>query len=745
MKNEILNIKDKVINRIAILTVIFLTPAYILVAIRGFEFGWQSMIVFHTILYVFLIFLAFFRKRIRLSLKIIFLSSVYLFIAIVALVNFAFSAGHYYVIITIAILSILISRKYAIFTTLFLLIVYFLIGFGFMNHQLSPITDLNKLAHNPLHWTSTLVSIFSLIGIFIYAFGDIYRELLKAYEEIKTRDEKFQLLFEQANDAITLLKDGVFFDCNEKACEYFQLSKSELIGKTVQDVSPEFQSDGQESEEKAFNLVKVTLEGNPQRFEWQHKKANGEVFDVSISLNKIELQNEVYVQGILRDITDSIQQKKEVERTRNEYRDFIKYSYSGICKLELKKPMPIELSIEEQVVWLQNNAYVTECNDQYARVVDYENAIKLIGKPIRAIYRNDNDFKEIALVFIEKNYRWNNLETKETLRTGRELYTYNNLHPTIIDNKLYGFWIISIDISELKNTQKELEYHKENLEELVKRRTLDLQAATEEWKTTSEDLAEKNNIIAEQNTELQLTLKHLKETQAQLLQVEKMASLGTLTAGVSHEINNPLNYLSGTYYGFVNYFKKYGTNDEQTTNLLLSSTETAINRISAIVKGLNQFSRDNSNYDEDCDVHAIIENCLTVLYNQYKNKVDIKKDFCSQVNPILGNVGKLHQVFTNILGNSIQAIEGKGQITIKTLCDNNNIKIEISDTGCGINKENLSKITEPFFTTKPPGEGTGLGLSITYSIIKEHKGILNFKSEPLKGTKAIIKLPIKTK
>jgi PAS domain S-box-containing protein len=285
------------------------------------------------------------------------------------------------------------------------------------------------------------------------------------------------------------------------------------------------------------------------------------------------------------------------------------------------------------------------------------------------------------------------------------------------------------DITETKNYEIELEKHKFHLEQLVQQRTKDLEAL--------------NNELKLQKEEVESTLQALKEAQARMVQAEKMASLGILTAGVSHEINNPLQYLSGIYYGFSSYFETYGSQDEETTNLLLSGTETSIKRISSIVEGLNHFSRDNSNFNEDCDIHSIIDNCLTVVHSRYKYTIEIEKNYASEPIIVKGNVGKLHQVFINVLINAIQAIENEGKIKIATYLKEQNAVIEITDTGQGISKENLSKITDPFFTTKNPGKGTGLGLTISYSIINDHNGRMEFESELNKGTKTRIVLPLK--
>ena len=129
-----------------------------------------------------------------------------------------------------------------------------------------------------------------------------------------------------------------------------------------------------------------------------------------------------------------------------------------------------------------------------------------------------------------------------------------------------------------------------------------------------------------------------------------------------------------------------------------------------------------------------------MLNNQFESKFENIKNLSNKSITVPGNEGLLHQVFVNILTNSLQAIDDKGEIIVKTKISEKNIIIEITDNGIGIKEENISKITDPFFTTKDPGEGTGLGLSIAYSIIKKHNGSIVFNSEQNKGTTAIISL-----
>ena len=291
---------------------------------------------------------------------------------------------------------------------------------------------------------------------------------------------------------------------------------------------------------------------------------------------------------------------------------------------------------------------------------------------------------------------------------------------------------------------QDLKKHKDNLEKLVHEKTQDLNTAIEELQAANDELYEKNEIINSQNNELRATLQYLKETQSHLLQSEKMASLGTLTAGVAHEINNPLNFIMGAYVGLDKFFKKKNDKDPD-ISVLLSSIKTGIDRISTIINSLNHFSRNNKDLNEKCHINSILDNCLTILNNQISDKVNIKKVYAENSFTIKGDVANLHHALLNILTNSLQAIDKKGEITIKTQMDivKNRFIIEILDTGKGISKENIGKITEPFFTTKDPGKGIGLGLSIAYKIIKEHNGILEFESEVDQGTLVRIELPSK--
>ncbi|RLD80385.1 MAG: sensor histidine kinase, partial [Bacteroidetes bacterium] len=252
-----------------------------------------------------------------------------------------------------------------------------------------------------------------------------------------------------------------------------------------------------------------------------------------------------------------------------------------------------------------------------------------------------------------------------------------------------------------------------------------------------------NDNLAQQKEELITILNKLQKTQEQLVQSEKMASLGILASGVAHEINNPLNFIQGGLFGLENYFDEELENHKEKVKPLLNAINVGVERASGIVTSLNHYSRTDNTKTETCDIHEIIDDSLFMLHNKIKNKIEIQKEYAETKFTLLGNKGQLHQVMLNLLLNSVQAITKKGYISIHTEVNNNKLKVTIRDTGSGISKENMSKIFDPFFTTKEAGEGTGLGMSISLKIIEDHKGKIECKSEINKGTEVIITLPIK--
>jgi len=249
-----------------------------------------------------------------------------------------------------------------------------------------------------------------------------------------------------------------------------------------------------------------------------------------------------------------------------------------------------------------------------------------------------------------------------------------------------------------------------------------------------------NKALQEKNETIASTLTELTETRDQLIQTEKMASLGVLTAGINHEINNPLNFMVGGLENLRSFKEKHKNKEVDDFFFVF---EEGIARIKRIVNSLSHFSYYSSTENEDCDLQFIIENCINILNHKLKNRIEVTRDFDSRA-VIKGNSSQLHQVFLNIISNAAQSINDEGTIEIFSRYDekNNEIKVAIKDSGSGIPEEIRNRIFDPFFTTKEPGVGTGLGLSISYKIVKEHGGEIEVETPESGGTQFTIALPV---
>jgi two-component system NtrC family sensor kinase len=234
--------------------------------------------------------------------------------------------------------------------------------------------------------------------------------------------------------------------------------------------------------------------------------------------------------------------------------------------------------------------------------------------------------------------------------------------------------------------------------------------------------------------------RELVEMQAQLIQSEKLASLGKLAAGIAHEINNPL---GGVLIYTHLLLEDTDKDSSQYENLKKIVKETT--RCKNIVKGLLEFSRPKEPEMVPTDIHEALNRALGIFEPQalFQN-IKVQKEF-SEIPRIIADSSQLQQVFTNIIANAAEAMAGNGVLTIRTSLEKqtDRIKIELSDTGHGIKPENMTRLFEPFFTTKEVGKGTGLGLAISYGIVQKHQGSIEARSEIGKGTTFTVILPVK--
>lgn len=244
---------------------------------------------------------------------------------------------------------------------------------------------------------------------------------------------------------------------------------------------------------------------------------------------------------------------------------------------------------------------------------------------------------------------------------------------------------------------------------------------------------------------------HLKASQAQLVQSEKMASLGQMVAGIAHEMNTPLGYVSANLELIEDFSRQLQEQDAVRANAealqhfqdmdsLLNDSRYGLQQMAELVTGLRTFSRLDQSRQEEVALNECIDNALTIARNVLKPRAEVVRDFATDT-LVRCVPSQINQVLLNLLTNAAQAIEGFGRITVSTRAQPGFVDIYIRDTGKGIPEEVRQRIFDPFYTTKPVGEGTGLGLSISWQIIRQHRGQIRVRSAAGQGSVFMIRLP----
>jgi len=292
----------------------------------------------------------------------------------------------------------------------------------------------------------------------------------------------------------------------------------------------------------------------------------------------------------------------------------------------------------------------------------------------------------------------------------------------------------------------------------------------------NEEISQQKEEMKQQNEHLEDTLKNLQNTQSQLVQSEKMNSLGVLTASIAHEINNPINYVSGGVQGLETLHEElweilekyqefetitdletlenlkeevlelkeeleFNEDFKETLSYTLQDIQTGVKRIAKVVQSLQTFIRLDENDSKTINLHDNLEAILIILGNRFMGKIELKKSFVSQDLYLDGFPAKINQAFVNLLFNAEEALNGEGKIELQTSENEKYVIVSIKDDGCGIPPEIQEDIFKPLFSTKSQTENSGLGLTITQQIIEEHHGKLEVFSEVEKGTEVIIYLP----
>ncbi len=514
----------------------------------------------------------------------------------------------------------------------------------------------------------------------------------------------------------------------------------------------------------------------------------GELFDVNVIMFCIDdpkTGQPKYIGSIQRDIRSMKKAEKELLKKNQELNRIINQLKETQIELiraqeEQEKFFAlVENSLDFiSITDLESNVlYLNPAAIQMMGIEGYDYHINLLENDYMPKKARE-DFKNNVLATLEKKGVWTS-ETKITHMFSGKTLDVSSIVFYILDPKTKERkYIASIqrDITEQKAAEKKLmEAHRElvSSEEELRQNTEELKSSNENLEKTKTELEQTLQKERATRDKLDQTLKKLMDTQSQLVNSERMASLGQLTAGIAHEINNPVNFVSSNISPLKldlrdvkELLEKYESLHEAADPIdlldkirvfrdelepeylyreiesLLQGMEEGAIRTKEIVKGLRSFSRMDEEEFVPADIHEGIESALMLLRNKLKQNITVHKEF-GEIPLIDCYPGKLNQCFLNILNNASQAIEGKGDIYIRTFQSDGKIFISFKDTGKGIPDEVKNRIFEPFFTTKDVGQGTGLGLSIVFGIINSHHGHIDVLSEPGKGAEFIIRLPVK--
>lgn len=316
---------------------------------------------------------------------------------------------------------------------------------------------------------------------------------------------------------------------------------------------------------------------------------------------------------------------------------------------------------------------------------------------------------------------------------------------------LFGFYVIGL----VRIRTRSLQRKKIELEEMVDIKTQELKKTNQQLTATNLELETSKEELKQSNDELVATNEYLKKAQRQLVESEKMASLGQLTAGIAHEINNPINFISGGVQAINAVTQEFIESTERTPEKLestirdiqdlMTSINNGVNRTASIITSLKTFTSPSESIDTFINVTDCIENSIVLLRRKLADHdINIVTHYQHQ-SQVLANSSQLSQVLINLVDNAIHALKdvnGPRKIEVKTSEHNNELRIQVKDNGVGIDEKDLLHIFEPFFTTKEVGSGVGLGLSISYSIIEKHKGKISCVSKRGQGTEFTVVLPI---
>jgi two-component system NtrC family sensor kinase len=576
-------------------------------------------------------------------------------------------------------------------------------------------------------------------------------EQRKAESLLRQSEEKFRAISESAMDAIIIMNhEGVVTYWNRSAQKIFGYHEEEIVGQNLYDLLvPERLRDKQRQGFMKFQKMNQDKVTGVLFFVTALRK-DGSEFPIELSMSSIFLENEWHAVCIVRDQSERKAMETSLLKKTQDLQE--------VKENLLKKNMELEALFKDVEKAKQQWESTMDCIEEMVILVDSNYIIQKYNKAFKK-YLGLTDIEIIGKDF-NKIFAEANLPGSQPGRQRNEYYCKKSDKWFIQNISPYE------GIAEISNTGFVTTF-----------------TETTKLKLIAKELENKNRELADNREDLKKAFHKLQETQAQIIQQEKMASIGQLAAGVAHEINNPIGFISSNLKTLEDYqanifsiIEEYktlvespiqGSKPENMTDIiprqierirnleseldmdflkedipsLIEESREGTERIKKIVADLKDFAHPGKHEKVYSDINLNLDSTLNIVWNELKYKATVSKDY-GDLPQVLCYPQQMNQVFMNILVNAGQAIETQGEINISTRTENGHVKIQIGDTGPGMPPEIVKRIFEPFFTTKEVGKGTGLGLNMAYNIVKKHQGTIDVQSVVGKGTTFTIQIPV---
>ncbi len=567
--------------------------------------------------------------------------------------------------------------------------------------------------------------------------------------------DQANLILRFANDIVLLMdEDGNLLDANDVALHTYGWTLEELLNMNIRDLrDPSTLSDVE-------NHLNLTAQAGAL-FETRHLRRDGTIFPVEVSSRFFEYWGHTYRQSIVRDISQRYLMQAKIERDSKRFegllklsemasrlpeKEFMQFGLEWVEKLTESKIAFIHFVNEDQET-IELVAWSAATQDKYCTAAyDSHYPVSAAGiwadclKQLRPVIFNDYESYPAKHGLPEGHSMLQRLISTPVIEDGKVRVILG------VGNKANDYDAEDIEIAQLFGNA---------MWRIIRRQRVEV------------ELLERLEHMKTLNMQLQ-------DTQHQLLQLEKMASLGQLAAGVAHEINNPIGFVSSNLNALEGYLKDliainaaYEVAEKKMMGdtpaefdavsklkrdkdldylvrdafQLVSESKQGLSQVTKIVRDLKEFSHVGEEEWSWADLHKGIESTLNIVWKELKYKCDVVREYAN-LPEVYCVPSQINQVLLNLLINAVQAIETKGIVTIRTGVGVDEVWIEIADTGKGMSPQDSKRIFEPFFTTKPVGVGTGLGLSLSYSIMQKHHGRIEVQSEVNKGTTMRICLPV---